>query len=237
MNVGTSPMGLRAILFDLDGTLLDTAPDMVATLNQVKTEEREPPVPYATARAHVSNGVRGLLRLAFGELTDGKRDRLHHRFLEIYATRLAVETALFPGMAEVLASLDASGIPWGVVTNKPGHLTEPLLIELGLRARCACVVSGDTVANRKPHPEPLLHALALIRVDPDRAAYVGDAERDVVAGRAAGMQTIAASYGYIPPEQDPASWGADLQIAAPADLLTLFAGSVRSGMRNRHDPF
>lgn len=210
---------IRAVLFDLDGTLLDTAPDMVATLHELQTEESCAPLPFVQARAYVSNGVRGLLRLAFGELPEIERNRLQQRYLEIYAGRLAVATCLFAGMAEVLAMLDARAIPWGVVTNKPSRLTEPLLTQIGLRQRCACVVSGDTISQRKPHPQPLLHALGLIPAPADAAIFVGDAQRDITAGRAAGMDTVAALYGYIPPEEDPATWGADYQIATPAGLL------------------
>ena len=228
MNALLHENALGAILFDLDGTLLDTAPDMVAALNQVREEERQPPVAYLRARAYVSNGVNGLLQIGFGELPEYDRERLHRRFLEIYADRLAEETRLFPGMPEVLARLEADGTAWGIVTNKPAHLTEPLLIDLRLRSRCACVVSGDTLTKRKPHPEPLLHALMLIGVSPANAAYVGDAERDVVAGKAAGMKTIVATYGYIPPDQTTAAWGADHEIATPLDLVSLLNPAVRT---------
>lgn len=213
--------GVSAVLFDLDGTLLDTAPDMVAALNQVRAEESQSILPYSQARAFVSNGALGLLRFAFGDMDDGTRDRLHRRFLDIYASRLAVATTLFAGMADVLAELECVGVPWGVVTNKPTRLTEPLLTQLGLRARCACVVSGDTTARRKPHPQPLLHALEVIAAPAMQAIYVGDAERDIAAGRAAGMRTVAALYGYIPPDETPLDWGADQLISAPAELLTM----------------
>ena len=150
---------VSAVLFDLDGTLLDTAPDMVATLNQVQAEESRQPLAYERARAFVSNGVLGLLKVAFGELPEPERSRLQQRYLQIYATRLAAATRVFPGMTAVLIDLERAGIPWGVVTNKPSFLTEPLLEQIGLRSRCACVVSGDTVPQRKPHPGQLFHAL------------------------------------------------------------------------------
>ena len=210
-----------AVLFDLDGTLLDTAPDMVAALNQLRAEEARSELPYAQARAFVSNGALGLLGLAFADIAAHQRQRLHERFLQIYAGRLTEATTLFPGMSAVLEHLEGAAIPWGVVTNKPTRLTEPLLGALGLLVRCACVVSGDTLAERKPHPRPLLHALAMIPASPAAAIYVGDAERDIAAGRAAGMRTIAATYGYIPPGQDPSAWGADHRIARPDDLLAL----------------
>lgn len=210
-----------AVLFDLDGTLLDTAPDMVAALNQLRLEERREALPYQTARAFVSNGAPGLLGLAFADAAAAQLERLHARFLELYAARLTHSTVLFPGMAVVLGRLEAAAIPWGVVTNKPARLTEPLLEGLRLRSRCACVVSGDTLSERKPHPRPLLHALTQIPAPVPGAVYVGDAERDIVAGRAAGLRTVAATYGYIPPGEDPAAWGADYRISQPCDLLEL----------------
>ncbi len=213
--------GLSAVLFDLDGTLLDTAPDMVAALNELRREESATAIPFEVARNHVSNGVLGLIRLAFGELPDGERGRLQLRFIDIYAQRLARETRLFAGMDRVLAMIEAAGVPWGVVTNKPGRLTEPLLATLALRSRCATVVSGDTTPERKPHPQPLRHALAEIGADARAAVYVGDAERDVTAARAAGMRTVAALYGYIPPGEEPHAWGADHHIGAPEELLAI----------------
>jgi phosphoglycolate phosphatase len=213
-----------AVLFDLDGTLLDTAPDMVAALRNLQAEEGRAPVPFATARAWVSNGTNGMLRVGFGTLDEPVRARLHARFLDIYAECLAVDTRLFAGMDEVLAVLEDARVPWGVVTNKPARLTEPLLEALGLRARCACVVSGDTTPHRKPRPEPVLHALAAIPATPAAAVYVGDAERDIAAGRGAGTRTVAALYGYIPPGDDPDTWGSDHRIAAPSELLGILSG-------------
>jgi phosphoglycolate phosphatase len=217
-----------AVLFDLDGTLLDTAPDMVAVLQQLQAEQGLAPVSYDRARCHVSHGVNGLLRVAFGELPEAGQARLRERYLELYAARLEFRTVLFDGMAGVLAALEAADIPWGIVTNKPARLTEPLLDRLALRARCACVVSGDTIAERKPHPGPLLHALALIPAEASRAVYVGDAARDILAGRAAGMRTVVALYGYIPPEETPASWRADYRVSRPADLLGILTSHMRA---------
>jgi phosphoglycolate phosphatase len=210
---------IGAVLFDLDGTLLDTAPDMVASLNTLLAEQAREPLPYPRARAHVSHGVLGLLKLAFGDLADEPRGRLQQRFLEIYSGRLAAETRPFDGMTAVLDTLEAAAIPWGVVTNKPAWLTEPLLGHMDLRARCACIVSGDTVARRKPDPLPLFHAVETLAVAASGATYVGDAERDIVAGRAAGMRTVAALYGYIPAEEDASTWGADHGIRSPGELL------------------
>lgn len=218
-----------AVLFDLDGTLLDTAPDMVPTLNRLLGEESRSPLPYEQARSYVSDGVHGLLRLAFGELAEIERARLQRRYLHIYAGRLAVATRLFDGMEQVLAGIEQRQIPWGVVTNKPSALTEPLLEQLGLRARCACVVSGDTLAQRKPDPRPLLHALDLISAEIAAAVYVGDAPRDITAGRAAGMRTVAALYGYIPADADASCWGADHAIRNPVDLLALIDDTTLAG--------
>ncbi|CAG0943164.1 N-acetyl-D-muramate 6-phosphate phosphatase [Gammaproteobacteria bacterium] len=224
--------GLSTVLFDLDGTLLDTAPDMVSALNDLLREESARPMPFEVARCHVSNGVLGLLRLAFGDVPDDERERLQQRFIDLYSRQLARQTRLFQGMDRVLATLEAAGVPWGVVTNKPGRLTEPLLAALALRRRCAAVVSGDTTPERKPHPQPLRHALAEIGADARSAVYVGDAARDVSAGRAAGMRTVAALYGYIPPGEDPQAWGADHHIEAPEDLLAMIeARADRMGRR------
>lgn len=216
-------MSLQAILFDLDGTLLDTAPDMVGALDALRAEHALEPMDYDTARAHVSNGALGLLRVGFEHLDDNGREALRDRYLALYEQRLVQATGLFPGMAEVLDALDAAGRPWGVVTNKPAYLTEPLLMGLELRSRCACVVSGDTLARRKPHPDPLLHAADSLGLPAGKTAYVGDASRDIQAGRAAGMRTVAAVYGYIQPGDDPTDWGADHQVSHPREILALLS--------------
>jgi phosphoglycolate phosphatase len=214
---------LTAVLFDLDGTLLDTAPDMVDALQQLRADAALEPVDFAAARAHVSNGAAGLLRVGFPHLSDAGREALRDRYLEIYADRLARATRLFPGMAAVLDMIEAAGVPWGVVTNKPAYLTEPLLEQMELLARCACVVSGDTLPRRKPDPAPLLHAAGQVGVSAASAVYVGDAPRDIQAGRAAGMFTVAATYGYVLPDDDPQSWQADHAIASPAELGPVLA--------------
>ena len=208
-----------AILFDLDGTLLDTAPDMIGALNRLLVENGRGPLPIAQARAHVSHGALRLVRLGFPDVNDDAIEPLRLRFLELYAANLADGTCLFPGIDHVLAMLEAEGLPWGIVTNKPGWLTDPLLDRLGLFARACCVVSGDTVAGRKPHPLPLLHAAQTARVPPARCVYVGDAERDIVAGRAAGMQTVVAAYGYLSPEDRPLLWNPHGVVERPEDLL------------------
>jgi len=223
----TATAGYRAILFDLDGTLLDTAPDMVAALNKLLRESGEGPAHYELARAHVSKGALGLIDLGFGQLEEARRMSLRDRYLELYRGQLARQSRLFDGMEEVLQHIEAQGLAWGIVTNKPGFLTDPLLDELGLLERSAVTVSGDTLPERKPHPRPLLHAAAQIGVAPKHSIYVGDDARDIQAGNAAGMTTVTALYGFITPEEDPTTWPADHQIERPDDLLTII--SVHGG--------
>lgn len=215
---------LAAILFDLDGTLLDTAPDMIWALNALCAEEGLAPVTYSAARCLVSNGAAGLLRLAFPGFDPARDAVLLQRYLDRYAQRLSVETGLFPHLDDFLHTLELRALPWGVVTNKPGYLTEPLLASLGLHTRAAVTVSGDTLPERKPHPRPILFALERLGADPAQSIYVGDARRDIEAGRSAGTTTIAVRYGYIEPGQDPASWGADHVVDTPLNLCALLHG-------------
>jgi N-acetyl-D-muramate 6-phosphate phosphatase len=212
-------MALRAVLFDLDGTLLDTAPDMVGALNALRREESLAPMPYDTIRSAVSHGAARVVKAGFPDANPESALRLQQRFLDIYRGALSRETRLFPGMSEVLDALASLGIKSGIVTNKAAWLTEPLLAELGLRARFACVVSGDTLVERKPHPRPLLHAAALAEVDPGDCIYVGDAERDVQAAHAAAMPALVANYGYLRADEDSAQWGGDGYLQRPLDLL------------------
>jgi len=214
---------MGVVLFDLDGTLLDTAPDMVASLGQLCEEEDQPVLSYDLARSHVSNGSIGLLKVAFGDPWQEQFPRLQKRFLAIYESRLCEATVLFPGMQELLDALEQASLRWGVVTNKPGYLTEPLLDAMKLRERCAVVVSGDTLAVRKPHPEPLLYALAQVDAAADQSIYVGDAARDIQSGTAAKVATVAATYGYIQPGDNPADWNADYSIDHPGELLQILA--------------
>jgi N-acetyl-D-muramate 6-phosphate phosphatase len=210
---------LQAVLFDLDGTLLDTAPDMVAALNNLRREHHLAPLPYEVVRAAVSHGASRVVRTGFETAKDPEFGQLQQRFLEIYRGALSVETRLFPGMPEVLDELDVRGLKAGIITNKAGWLTEPLLEQLNLRSRFACVVSGDTLPVRKPHPQPLLHAAALAHVPPEACIYVGDAQRDVEAAHAAGMPALVANYGYLRPDEDTTSWDGDLYLEKPLDLL------------------
>jgi N-acetyl-D-muramate 6-phosphate phosphatase len=208
-----------ALLLDLDGTLLDTAPDMGGALNRLLEEEGREPLPQSAIRPVVSHGAVRLVKLGFPGAEGEEFERLRLRFLELYSQHVADLTQPFPGLVEVLDELERRGLPWGVVTNKPGWLTDPLMTRLGLFERAGCVVSGDTVAERKPHPLPLLHAAGLIRVAPEHCVYVGDAERDIQAGRAAGMRTVVAAYGYIGTDDVPENWNASGIIDHPGQLL------------------
>jgi phosphoglycolate phosphatase len=221
-------VSVEAVLLDLDGTLADTAPDLVRVLNHLLIAEGLPRMPYAIARNEVSNGASGLLRLGFGEQqTEAELETLRARFLADYAENICVESRLFIDIDSI--SHQEDNIRWGIVTNKPEALTLPLLLQLGIHDLPGCVISGDRLPQRKPHPAPLHLAAAQLEVAPARCVYVGDAPRDIEAGRAAGMATIAAAYGYIRPRQDPRSWGADLVIRRPRELPdALRALSVRA---------
>jgi phosphoglycolate phosphatase len=206
------------VLFDLDGTLVDTAPDMVRALQAMQQHHGIEPVDYDEGRSNVSNGAMGLLRIGFPDSNEKQRQGLICEYVERYASRLADESKLFAGLSALLDRLDAGDRPWGVVTNKPSHLSEPLMELLDLAQRSVCIISGDTLEQRKPHPAPLLHACDLAGVAPEQSIYVGDASRDIEAGRAAGMATIGAGYGYITFDDDPSAWGADLIVADTQEL-------------------
>ena len=214
------------MLFDLDGTLVDTAPDMVGALQALQSDRGADPVSYEFGRAHVSNGALGLLRIAFPELDESGRKAMLCDYIDRYAARVSRETTLFAGLESLLDRLDRGSRPWGVVTNKPSHLTVPLLEALALAPRSACIVSGDTLAQKKPDPEPLLHACELAGVSPAATLYVGDAARDIEAGHRAGMKTIAAAYGYITPDDDPRRWGADAVATDTEELARIVLEAV-----------
>lgn len=209
-----------AVLFDLDGTFADTAPDMAFALNLLLERHGREPLPFAAIRPHVSHGGRALVHIGFGlEPGDTGYEARRREFLDIYAAHLAQETAPFPGIAELIEALESRRVPWGIVTNKPAWLTDPLMAALGLDARAACIVSGDTAARPKPHPDPILHACRLIGRDPTDCWYVGDAERDIAAGLAAGTGTLAALFGYLGNGDDPSLWGAHGLIREPLEIL------------------
>jgi phosphoglycolate phosphatase len=217
---------LNGVLFDLDGTLVDTAPDMVAVLQDMQRNHGLEPVPYELGRANVSNGAIGLLSVGFPEARAEFNSPLHREYLERYEKRVCVDSVVFPGLEELLVALESKQVLWGIVTNKPERLTLPLLRKLGLEARSACTVSGDSLPERKPHPAPMLMACELAGFHPERTIYVGDAARDIEAGRAAGMLTIAAAYGYITDDDDASNWGADQIAADTADLAQIVLKAV-----------
>jgi len=209
----------EAVLFDLDGTLADTAPDLGGTVNFLLQEEGRPQQAIEILRPWVSQGVRGLLKTGFGiDKQHPEYERLAQRFLEIYANRLCDETRLFDGIPELLDALENMGLSWGIVTNKRMRFTDPLVELLALSQRTPCVVSGDTTAEAKPSPLPVLHACGLLGSAPERTLYVGDDRRDIEAGRAAGCLTVAVSYGYLGDGGPVHTWGADLIIDHPAEL-------------------
>ncbi|OYY74854.1 MAG: phosphoglycolate phosphatase [Gammaproteobacteria bacterium 28-57-27] len=206
-----------AFLFDLDGTLVDTAPDMAGALNRLRAENNLPALPYALIRPWVSHGAGALVRLGFGADIQAERlDVLKQRYLAIYAANLCVDSTLFPGMADVLKALSSQGRSWGVVTNKPAFLTEPLLAGLGLTT--PCIVSGDTLPVNKPDPAPVRHACALLGLSVEECVMVGDHKRDIDAARAAGSPSIAAAFGYIQSDDNPHDWGADAVVQHADEL-------------------
>lgn len=210
----------RAILFDLDGTLADTAPDLAAAVNQLRIARGLAPTPYALLRPVASAGARGLIGAAF-DLQPGDDDYedLRIGFLDNYAAALAVKSHLFDGVPAMLAGLRDYGLRWGIVTNKAARFTNLLVPQIGLQDAC-CVISGDTTPHPKPHPAPLLEAARRLTLAPQDCWYVGDDLRDIQAGKAAGMPTIAAAWGYCG-HAEPTAWGAAAQANTPLDLLRL----------------
>ena len=209
-----------AILFDLDGTLADTAPDLAAAMNLLRARAGLAPTPYELLRPVASAGARGMIGVAFGaQPGDDGYEALRVAFLDNYAAALMVHSSLFPGVPELLGGLARLGLGWGVVTNKPARFTDPLIGLIGLQ-QAACVVSGDTTAHAKPHPAPLFEAARQLGLAPERCWYVGDDLRDIEAGRAAGMLTIACGWGYCGP-LEPQGWGADYLLDSPLALLDL----------------
>ncbi len=228
------PLAVEAVLFDLDGTLADTAPDLAAALNRVRADRGLASLPLGMLRPYASHGARGLLAAGMGVGPDqATYEALRVAFLDHYAAALCVESTLFAEVAALLDTLDARALRWGIVTNKAQRFTAPLLVALGLAARAGAVVCGDTTPHAKPHPAPLLHAASRLGVAPERCVYVGDAERDIIAGSAAGMATIVARYGYLEPQDEPADWPADGIIDSPAALLDWLPAAVTRDTRPR----
>jgi phosphoglycolate phosphatase len=218
----TAATGTAAVLFDLDGTLLDTAPDLARAVNRQRRERGLHPVALERLRPAVSQGARGMLRVAFDLLPGHDNyEPMREEFLAYYLADLCVDTRLFPGMETVLRTLEARGLAWGIVTNKLHRFTQPLLEQMQLHERAACIVSGDTTARPKPHPDPLLEAARRIDVAPSRCLYIGDDERDVLAANAAGMTAVVALWGYLGEENPPDAWGANHLKSDPEELLGL----------------
>ena len=212
----------RGVLFDLDGTLADTAADLAYAVNLQRRARGLEELPLQVLRPLVSQGARGMLRAAFGLNPDSPDyGRIRDEFLDLYAQNLVRETVLFPHIGVVLAALDAEGIAWGIVTNKLARFAEPLIAALGLAERARCIVSGDTCARAKPFPDPLLEASRRLQLAPGECVYVGDDERDVQASVAAGMTPVVALYGYLGDGNPPAAWGATHHIERPAELLSV----------------
>ena len=212
---------IQAVLFDLDGTLADTAPDLACALNRMRAARGLAALPLDVTRPVTSLGARGMLAVGFNIAPEhADYQKMREEFLDLYARDLCRETRLFPGMAELLDELERRDLPWGVVTNKAERLTHPLLKLLGVHHRAACVIGGDTTGKIKPDPAPLLAAAARMRLAPTRCLYLGDDRRDVEAGRAAGMKVVVARFGYLN-GKDPEAWDADAMIDEPLQLLPL----------------
>ena len=218
----TQPHDILAVLFDLDGTLVDSAPELGAAADKMRTDRGMPSLPSALYRPLAGAGARGMLGVAFGITPEAAEfDVLREEFYVNYETRMLTGTPIFDGIAELVDALRAQGLGWGVVTNKAARFTDPLTRAMPLFASAGAIVSGDTTPFSKPHPEPLLEAARRLGVAPGRCMYVGDDERDIVAGRAAGMHTVAATYGYMGDQADATLWNAHAAIASPLELLQM----------------
>ncbi|MEY2700637.1 MAG: hypothetical protein RIQ52_1392 [Pseudomonadota bacterium] len=212
-------MSGKAVLFDLDGTLVDSAADLISALDHALQASGLPSISGELVREHVSHGARGMMRAATGSSDEQLLEELVNRMLARYEQYLAVDTRFFDGIAEILDYLDSNGIAWGIITNKTQRFTIPLAEALQLKPPMACLLSGDTLPQKKPHPAPLLEAAMRLNCAPEHCVYIGDAETDVIAGRSAGMTTVVAAWGYIPQNIHPADWQGDVVAQSPADLL------------------
>ena len=210
---------IQAVLFDLDGTLIDTAPDLAAALNSVLVQQGLEELPYESIRPFVSYGAAGLIRLGFGnELSTEQHTNVKSELIAYYQNNIANQSSLFQGLDTAISHLEKNAIKWGIVTNKPEYLTTPLLKSLNLYNRADCIVSGDQVSNPKPHPESIHLACKLINIPTNKTIYLGDAKRDIQAGKQAGLATVACQFGYIPPDEDINSWQADKIVDTSVEL-------------------
>ncbi len=211
---------IKGILFDLDGTFADTAPDLADALNRVRQVQGLKPIPLEPIRLQTSNGANALIKLGFEkDQEDPEFEILKQQLLDLYLENIARHTRLFKGIPKLLDKLDERGIEWGIVTNKPKRFTIPLMKELDIFLRTDCIVSGDTTPFSKPHPAPLIHAAKLLNLAPQECIYIGDAERDIKAACNAGMRSLIAMFGYLGPNDEPEEWGADGFIEKPEDTL------------------
>ncbi|MEE4244512.1 MAG: HAD-IA family hydrolase [Kangiellaceae bacterium] len=215
-------MKYKAVLFDLDGTLADTAPDLAHALNELLTSQGKSPLPFETIRPYVSKGALGLIKLGFN-IDENHQDypRLRERYLAIYERAIYRDTKLFAGLEQLLNWCENNQIPWGIITNKPENLTRLLLSKMQLSERSSVTFCGDTFEFKKPHPYPLTEAAKSLKVVPEECIYVGDDERDMLAAKAAGITAVAANWGYIPPGDDSANWPADIWLDKSEDLALL----------------
>ncbi|MBL8519736.1 MAG: HAD-IA family hydrolase [Betaproteobacteria bacterium] len=226
--------GIQALLFDLDGTFIDSAPGMAGAANGLRALHGLPPLEAHLLRAGINSGARGMLQLALSMAPTHPDYALwREKFYDFYESHLPGGAHWMPGVEPLVGHLEACGIAWGIVTNKASRFALPICEELGIARRAACIVCGDTTPHTKPHPGPLHHAAASLGVASTACAYVGDDRRDVTAARAAGMHAIAARYGFVAPGDDPATWGADAIIDYPADLMPCFEWPVAAA---RHPP-
>jgi len=217
---------LQCVLFDLDGTLADTAPDLIAALNRAVQKQGFSPVSNEKIKPLISYGAVAMIKQCTNNNNEVIQAEILENMLEDYQTNIADQTQLFTGMDNILEIIENKGLKWGVVTNKKQRFTNPLMAALNLTTRAACIVSGDSTNNPKPHPEPMLTACKLADVKPEQCVYIGDAKHDIQAGKAAGMKTLAATYGYLKSDDIPEQWGADILIESPDEILPLLECTV-----------
>ncbi|MGD0958699.1 MAG: HAD-IA family hydrolase [Methylomonas sp.] len=217
---------LDCVLFDLDGTLVDTAPDLIACLNKALAAHAMAEIDFRAAKPLISHGALAMINLAAGDADAGLKTRMQEYMLDCYEQNIAIHSRFYDGITETLAEIESLGLKWGVVTNKRLRFTLPLMAALQLEKRAACIIGGDSTAYSKPHPQPLLAACLQVGVKPENCVYIGDAAHDISAGKSAHMKTLAAVYGYLQPADRPENWGADALIEHPRQLLNWIRGSL-----------